>query len=130
MEERLNARIDRFEDRVDNRFLMLDTQNKEIIERVTRRETLQGVGRANTRGAVRFENWVVRPTGNLAVTDSASQKQPHARPAGVPEDYGRVALTGWDGTALQFGARVIVESETVDGRKKLMVGRLFPHDEG
>ena len=44
MEARLTARIDRFEDRVDNRFLMLDTQNKEIIERLTRLETLQGVG--------------------------------------------------------------------------------------
>ena len=44
LETRLTARIDRFEDRVDNRFLMLDTQNKEIIERLTRLETLQGVG--------------------------------------------------------------------------------------
>ena len=44
VEERLTARIDRFADRVDNRFLMLDTQNKEIIERLTRLETLQGVG--------------------------------------------------------------------------------------
>ena len=44
LEARLTARIDRFEDRVDNRFFMLDSQNKEIIERLTRLETLQGVG--------------------------------------------------------------------------------------
>ena len=44
VEARLTARIDRFEDRVDNRFFMLDSQNKEIIERLTRLETLQGVG--------------------------------------------------------------------------------------
>ena len=44
VESRLTARIDRFEDRVDNRFFMLDSQNKEIIERLTRLETLQGVG--------------------------------------------------------------------------------------
>ena len=44
VEERLTTRIDRFEDRVDNRFLVLDAQNKEVIERLTRLETLQGVG--------------------------------------------------------------------------------------
>ena len=45
MEERLTtARVDRFEDRVDKRFLTLDTQNKAIIERLTRLEILQGVG--------------------------------------------------------------------------------------
>ena len=40
VESRLTARIDRFEDRVDNRFFMLDSQNKEIIERLTRLESL------------------------------------------------------------------------------------------
>lgn len=44
MEARLTARIGRFEDRVDNRFFMLDSQNKEIIECLTRLETLQDVG--------------------------------------------------------------------------------------
>ena len=44
LEERLTVRIDRFEDRVDNRFFVLDSQNKEVIERLTRLETLQGVG--------------------------------------------------------------------------------------
>ena len=44
VEERLTVRIDRFEDRVDNRFFVLDSQNKEVIERLTRLETLQGVG--------------------------------------------------------------------------------------
>ena len=40
VESRLTARIDRFEDRVENRFFMLDSQNKEIIERLTRLESL------------------------------------------------------------------------------------------
>ena len=44
VETRLTDRIDRLEERADDRFLVIGEQNKEIIQRLTRLETLQGVG--------------------------------------------------------------------------------------
>ena len=44
VEERLTARVDRLEGRMDDQFFILDEQGKDILQRLARLETLQGVG--------------------------------------------------------------------------------------
>lgn len=44
VEERLTARVDRLEERMDDQFFILDEQGKDILQRLARLETLQGVG--------------------------------------------------------------------------------------
>ena len=48
------------------------------------------------------------------------------RPPGIPEDYSRMIIKSEDGSPLFVWGRVVSESETPDGRKKLTLDILVP----